>query len=313
MKTNKKPLITVCITTYNRFTDTLACLDSVYKSKFHNFETIVFDNHSDKKFNKSILSPYHNIRYIYNDKNIGVAGAKAVFEVKAKGKYIMMLDSDTLIDKNMLGELVKEIEQDSKIGICAPKMYFYDKRKTNILIGGLGKFSKITTLCSDKACFQKDRGQFNDITPIDYAQHGYMIRKTVMDFAGGHDCRLVMTYSETDFFIRVQEKGFKTIYVPQAKLWHRTKLIPSPENILRDELGLSDAKRIYYNMRNRSIVVKRYSPYWAKIIYLSSLVHLFLVFYLYKFTLYKAQKDYFVHLVRGYVEGLEIFIGLRKL
>ena len=62
----------------------------------------------DKKFNKSILSPYHNIRYIYNDKNIGVAGAKAVFEVKAKGKYIMMLDSDTLIDKNMLGELVKE-------------------------------------------------------------------------------------------------------------------------------------------------------------------------------------------------------------
>lgn len=310
---SQNPKVTVCIITHNRIKDVLECLNSVYSSNFRDFEVVVFDNHSEKKIDKNHLMEYPNLRYVYYDKNIGVAGGRNFCEKIAKGEFIMFLDDDTIIDENTIGELIKALDKDPKIGIVAPKMFFYDDGKTDIFIGGLGQFSMLTTRCSDIVCRQKDRGQFEKQASIDYAQNGFMVRKTVSESVGGHDQKFFMTYQETDYFLRVQEIGYKTLYIPKAKLWHKVNLTPRRSNLLRDILGLPNSQRIYYNMRNRSLIVKRHFLWYAKIIYIFCLVHLFLLYYFYKFILYRAPRDYFKNLFRGYFDGLLIFMKIKKL
>jgi len=312
MKKMKPPLVTVCLITHDRKKEARACLESIYKSTLKDFEVLLFDNNSKIKFHQSELKKYTNLRYVYNDINIGGAGGRSICEKKARGKYLLMLDDDTLIEDTMIEALVKVMEKDSQIGISAPKNFFYDGGKTDILLGGLGKFSFITTMCSDRAYNQKDCGQFEKIEPIDYAQNGFMIRRNASRLVGGHDARLFMTYMETDLFRRVQKAGYKTLFIPGAKLWHRFKMRPSLNN-LRDNLGLESPARIYYNMRNRSVIMKRHAAWYAKIFYIGVLVHLFFLYYFYKFLSYKAEKYYFINLGKGYVRGLSIFCNLSRL
>lgn len=312
MDTAKKIKVSICIVTYNRVKDTLDCLNSVYTSQRDDFEVILFDNNSDQKIDQDVLSGHSNLQYIYNKENIGNAGGRNFCGKIAKGEYIMFLDSDTIIDKDTIGELANALDKDPKLGIVAPKMFFYDGGKTDIFIAGQGKFSKRTTLCSDVVLYKKDNGQFDNQVRIDYAQNGFMVRKNVSREIGGHDPKIFMTYLETDYFLRVQRLGYETVYIPAAKLWHKTNLIPKKTSLLRDELGLTDPERIYYNMRNRSVIVKRYYAWHAKIVYIFSLVHLFFLYYLYKFILYKAPREYFSNLLQGYFEGILIFLGIKK-
>lgn len=307
------PEVSICVVTYNRYKYLLECLDSIYKSTYKNFEVLVFDNHSKKRLTEEILSKYPRVKYFYHDKNIGGAGGRSFCEKRSKGKYVMMLDDDTVIDEKMIAELVHAMESDPKIGIVGPKVFFYDGGKTNILLCGLGRISKVTTLCKDIVYRQQDRGQFDYIAAIDYSQDGFMVRKTVSELVGGHDVKLVMTYMETDYFIRVQHRGYKTVFIPTAKLWHKVHLTPRKISVLRDELGLVSAIRIYYNMRNRSIFAKRYFSRGAKILYILFILHLFFLFYLYKFIIYKASKEYFRNLCEGYIHGILIFLGLKQL
>ena len=159
---NKKnnPQVTVCLTTHNRHRDLLECLDSIYSSRFQDFEVIVFDNHSRIKLTRKILTRYPRLNYFYSKKNLGGAGGRLFCEKKARGEFVMVLDDDTIIDENTLLELVNAMKKDYKIGMAGPKIYFYDGKKTNVLLGGLGKISKITTQCKDIAYRQTDIGQF---------------------------------------------------------------------------------------------------------------------------------------------------------
>ena len=305
--------VSVCLVTYNRYKDVLECLDSIYKSTYRNFEVLVFDNHSKRRLTSKVLSKYPHLKYFYGSKNVGGAGGRSFCEKRAKGEYFMMLDDDTIIDANMIEELVQAMEADSNIGMVGPKVFFYDEGKTNILLSGLGRISKLTTLCKDAVYHKSDQGQFDYVASIDYSQDGFMVRKNVADLVGGHDVRLVMTYMETDYFIRVQMKGYKTLFIPSARLWHKVHLTSRKSSILRDELGLVRSGRIYYNMRNRSVFAKRYFSPGAKVIYILAMVHLFFLFYLYKFVIYKAPKAYFTNLFKGYLEGILIFSGMKKL
>lgn len=309
----RQPLVSVCIITYNRNKDVLDCLNSIYSSTYKNIEVLLFDNHSRKRLTQKVLSKYQRLKYFYNDKNIGGAGGRSFCEKKAMGVYLMMLDDDTIIDEKLLEELVKTMEADPKIGMTGPKIFYYDRNKTNILLGGLGQISMLTTLCTDATYRKNDTGQFDRQTNIDYAQDGFMVRKEVANLVGGHDASLFMTYMETDYFMRVQKKGYKTVFVPSAKLWHKVHLLPKKSSILRDILGLNHSKRIYYNMRNRSVFVKRYYSWIAKLLYILFFVHTFFVFYFIQFIIYRAPKEYFHNLIRGYSDGLLIFFNIWKL
>jgi len=119
---NKK--LSIIILTYNSENDIKDCLDSLLK----NFnpkkgEIIIWDNNSKDK-TRSILKNYENfpfIKIIYNDENIGFALGNNEVSKYANGKYILLLNSDTIYDFKVYEELIEYMENNKNVGVIGPK------------------------------------------------------------------------------------------------------------------------------------------------------------------------------------------------
>ncbi len=88
---------------------------------FDNFEIIFVDNNSQDKSVEFVKKNYPKVRIIRNQKDLGFTGANNIGISQSRGKYIALLNIDTVVDKNWLKELVTVIEGSENIGIVALK------------------------------------------------------------------------------------------------------------------------------------------------------------------------------------------------
>ncbi len=99
------------------------CIDNLIKINYYNFEIILVDDGSIDNSKRIINECIDSKKEIINDKNIkimyyyfkdntiGVGKARNYGIEKAKGKYLMFVDVDDFIDKNLLSSLEKYIDQ----------------------------------------------------------------------------------------------------------------------------------------------------------------------------------------------------------
>ena len=88
------------------------CLDSVTSINYDDYEIILIDDFS-KDNSEEISKKYKNAKYFYTaEETLGVGNARNLGIEKASGKYIMFVDVDDTIDKNLLKNLQKYMEQD---------------------------------------------------------------------------------------------------------------------------------------------------------------------------------------------------------
>lgn len=110
--------ISVIIPVYNAEKYIARCLDSILMQADSNIELIVINDGSKDK-SEQIIKTYigkykSSIKYIKKE-NSGVANARNVGLEKATGKYIIFVDADDYIDKDLFKNLEKYIEQDIDI------------------------------------------------------------------------------------------------------------------------------------------------------------------------------------------------------
>lgn len=117
-----KPLISICIPTYNRTEFLLLALKSCFDQTYKDFEIIITDN-GDTDETKKVISKIKDkrIRYYKNEKNIGSFNNLIKVASLAKGQYIKFLLDDDLLAKDCLKKMVDVIEKNKSVGIvCAP-------------------------------------------------------------------------------------------------------------------------------------------------------------------------------------------------
>jgi len=129
--------IFIIILNWNRADDTLDCLKSVEKLQITNYklQIIIVDNASTddsiKKIKKGIKSTTSTkgiiSKIIGNRTNLGFAAGNNVgvkYALDQGADYIMVLNNDTVVDKNLLIEFLKALKKYPKAGILSPKIYF---------------------------------------------------------------------------------------------------------------------------------------------------------------------------------------------
>ena len=93
------------------------CLSSIINQKFENLEVILIDDKShdnSKKIYNSFKSKIKNLTILKNSKNLGVSLSRNKGLKKAKGEYIIFLDSDDILLNNTLRKTKKIISNKSK-------------------------------------------------------------------------------------------------------------------------------------------------------------------------------------------------------
>lgn len=194
----------IIIVNYNGESYLKDCFDAVLSQSFIDFEIVFVDNNSHDRSIELITSAYSDtrIKVIRSDRNLGFAGGNNLGYKNASGEYIVLLNNDTVTDKNWLKVLVETIEKDSNTGIVQSLVItegipdiFYKKNGTVNLLGhnimqvfpiesnGTGKIFQANgcSLIIRKDLADKLNGLFLD-EYFAYAEDTYLSFKTA--FAG---------------------------------------------------------------------------------------------------------------------------------
>ncbi|MBS1736057.1 MAG: glycosyltransferase family 2 protein [Bacteroidetes bacterium] len=127
MDTENKPLVSVLMTAYNREKYIAEAIESVLASTYSNFELIIVDDCSADgtvEIAKSYAKIDNRIRLHINEKNLGDYPNRNKAASYAKGKYLKYLDSDDMLLKEGLFEMVKTMETFPQAGMAM--LWVYD-------------------------------------------------------------------------------------------------------------------------------------------------------------------------------------------
>jgi hypothetical protein len=207
------------------------CLTSIYKfTKNIGFEVIVVDNNSNDGSKKNVEIKFPKVKLIANKKNLGFAKANNIGIKQAKGKYILLLNSDTYMMENSLQKLFEFANRQENIGIVAPQLLNPDKT----IQQSLGFFPNLPQIFFWMS--------FIDDLPLGYLLKPYhidhdifykkdqmvdwvtgaaiLVPKNVIQKAGALDDKIFMYGEDVEWCYRIKKAGLQIIYTPITKIVH---------------------------------------------------------------------------------------------
>ncbi len=225
-------LLSVVIVSYNVQYFLEQCLHSVFKSgEDIRMEVFVVDNHSADGSVDMVKKKFPGVKLIANKKNLGFSKANNQAIRKAAGRYILLLNPDTVLEDNTLPKVVEFMEQHHKAGGLGVKMLdgrgkFLPESKRGLPTPGVA-FCKIFGLSS---IFPKSKifGKYhlgyldNDQThQVEVLSGAFMLlRKEALDRAGLLDEDFFMYGEDIDLSYRLEKAGYRNYYYPEARIIH---------------------------------------------------------------------------------------------
>ena len=277
----KVAIITV---NYNGKKDTLEFLASLKKLRTMNYEllTIIVDNASTDGSVGAFKHKYPQVSILQNGSNKGFAGGYnrgIEYGLIWGADYILIINNDTLIkDPNLVQELIKTAESDSKIGLVSPKIYFekgyefhkdkYSPKDLGRVIwfaGGRFDWNNIGSI--HRGIDEVDWGQYDSMEEQDIISGAcVLIKKEVIEKIGGFDEKYFLYFEDSDLVKRAHQQGFKTYYNGKVSIYHKVSR----------STGIGSPTTDYYHTRNRLIFGMKYSQFRTKFALLREAFWLFL-------------------------------------
>jgi len=188
---------------------------------------------------------------IKNEKNYGFAEGNNIgirYALKALNPdYILLLNNDTIVDKEFLWELVKVAESDEEIGILSPVIFsYYNSNK--IQFGGREKLNLYMGKVIKLAKKQAEQEAIIDTEIVIGAS--MLIKRETLKEIGSLPTEYFLGWEDVDYCIKVSRGGWKLVCVPKAKIWHKGGRTFS-------KMGL-DVTRVKYHTRGQQIIRRKY-------------------------------------------------------
>jgi GT2 family glycosyltransferase len=244
-----EPLVSIIILNYNGDGVLINCLSSVFASNYSNFEVIVVDNASCDGSEKLSKERFPQIELIKNERNLGYCAGNNVGIMRAKGEYIVLLNNDTVVDPDWLKELVKAAKRHPDAAFLQPKILFEENRR---VINSAGNMIHIAGFGFCRGIGEVDRGQYDREEEIGYASGACTFaRRKAIEEIGLLDSTYFAYNEDADWGWRARLLGWKTIYIPSAKIYHRLGYSWGR--------GLSKTKMFYIERNRIFTLLKNYS------------------------------------------------------
>lgn len=222
----------IIIVNYNTRQLTLDCLASVYASETsYQYEIIVVDNASRDDSVQAIQDMYPDIRMIANANNTGFAVANNQGMDIANGRYILLLNSDTVIQPDTLHTMVYFMDRHPEMGASGCKVILPDGSLDKACKRGFPTPSASFYYAFGISRLFPDRPKFNqyqlghlspdDEYPVDCLVGAFMlVRRETIEQVGGLDETFFMYGEDIDWCYRIKEAGWGIFYYPRTYIVH---------------------------------------------------------------------------------------------
>jgi GT2 family glycosyltransferase len=229
----------IIIVTFNQKKYVTSCIESILKQNFSH-EVIVVDNHSNDGTVQLIKEKFPEIKIIETPMNRGYGSGNNLGVKHAKGEYIVILNPDTIVEKDWLKELVEPLESGSRL-ITTPKILLYDGSKINTC-GNINHFTGLTFTRG----LNEDPDEYNTQEYVSgFSGCCFAIRKKYFEELGGFDENFFIYNEDSDLSWRAHLKGYRILYIPKSIVRHDYKLSAPP-------------KKIYHLEKNRYLILRKY-------------------------------------------------------
>lgn len=290
MKEKTLPSVAVIMLNFNQWQMSKDCAESVLKSEYDNFRLLLIDNGSFD------VQEYQNLRQLVSKKcevfriqeNCGYVGGVNFGLKKALDMdfdIALIMNNDAVIDKNALPELVKTLVKRNYNAIVTGKVYHFDKPNEIQHIGynfTNPKSLKMKRIVSDKV----DDGSWDDELEMDMIDDIFwLFPLKLYKSIGGYSNYFWFNAEQADFALRALKAGYKLIYTPKAKLYHKGSI----------SIGgrIKNPKLVYYNVQAALILRYLHLP----------LLRFFLY---YNVILYRIVKNYLKYIIKASL-GKEVY------
>ena len=246
---------------------------------------------------------FREITLIKNDKNYGFAEGNNIGIRYGLNNldldYILLLNNDTVVKHNFLGELIKISESNPHIGFVSPKTYYYDfNNKQNVINFAGGSLNMFKGQSQSIGVNEVDNGQYDQIKTVEYGEGScLLIKREVLEKIGLFDTKYFAYWEEADLCTRGNKAGYRSVYVPKAKIWHKVSA------------STDDPTKLYYYTRNKFWFMQKY----ANRMEYASFIALFFGFYFWNLTcryiiygLYKRSLKHNNYFLKGIIKGILI-------
>lgn len=212
--------VSVVVVNFNGRHLLAACLNSLRAQTYPDFEVILVDNGSSDGSLDYVQRAFPQVRIIANATNVGFAAGCNQAVAADQSEFIVMLNNDTMVEPTWLEELVRAVQADDRLGMAASKMLFADRPN---MINSAG-------ICIDRACIAWDRfGGLDDSWPdsnrateiFGPCAGAALYRRSMLEDVGLFDEQFFMYLEDVDLAWRSQSRGWRCIYVPSARLYHK--------------------------------------------------------------------------------------------
>ena len=244
--------IAIILVNYNGKEYNEECIKSIFESSYKNLEVIVVDNDSKDGSPELLREQFGDkINLIMAEENLGFSGANNIGIKKALEDgcdYVVLLNNDTLIDKDLIYNMLNASKEEND-AVISPKIYYYDNKDIIWSAGADMRWKKGVT--DQRGINQKDNGSYNKREEVEFGTGCCLfIPSKVIKEVGYLTDDYFLYYEDTDYCMRVRERGFKIVYEPTAILYHKESASTG---------GNLSKLYIYYNTRNRLIFNKRFN------------------------------------------------------
>ncbi|HKF21520.1 MAG TPA: glycosyltransferase family 2 protein [Candidatus Angelobacter sp.] len=236
--------ISIIIVSYNTVGLLRNCLVSLRNSEAAGSEIIVVDNASGDGSAEMVQAEFPAVRLIKNGENLGFARGSNQGIREARGKYILMLNSDTVTHQGAVRAMTEFLESNADAGAVTCKLLNEDGSIQATISDRPGPVLLLFRLLSMSQLVTRDRhrrflGSFGfvlgrtirgylapycaGIEPFEVENASgacLMVRHAVLDSLGLLDERFFMYFEDMDLCRRIRGAGWKLYYLPQVEITH---------------------------------------------------------------------------------------------
>ena len=221
------------IVNYQNSESLKGCLDSIYQTiQEIDFEVIIIDNSKENLELQILKGNYPKIQIIYNPTNVGFSKANNQAAKIARGKFLFILNPDTILKEQATNSMFSYICTNMATGALGPKVVNPDgslqyscRRYPTLWTGLFNRYSILSRL------FPKNRFtsrylmldfDHNETSPVDWLSGCcLMIPKSVFEEVNGFDENYFLFNEDVDLCRMIYQAGKEIIYFPEATVIHK--------------------------------------------------------------------------------------------
>jgi GT2 family glycosyltransferase len=220
---SEDPLAAVVILNWNKAPDTIECLDSVARLNYPNIRVLVVDNGSTDGSVDRIRAEQPDVEIIETGENLGYVGGNNAgirHALARAAQYILLLNNDTKVAPDSLTNLISIAERFPDAAFLGPKIYHLQEPD---MIQSAGARLDWLWRSHQRGLDERDHGKFDRLEEVDYViGAAVLVRADFLEQMGLLNPEYFMYREDVDWCLRGRRLGYRTLYVPEAKVWHRS-------------------------------------------------------------------------------------------